>query len=350
MSYAWRILQVWDWSSLLRTGICCIPPSCRHLLLLLPFVSLAYGIYIFMSPGSQFIGLFLIWSVQLHWPWSSSILPLPLLEYVRIFNVSPTFSIDLVLVCLGVSDVMKSVWWWGFSAFGTHFARVYFTYMHEGFFQPGFAMCCTSPSCRYALLLVLLSHATFSTLCFLAVSWIADPCLFVLIFSDPPTSSVPCLSAGLRNMFLCHKTDMPPFGECSPHGYIKVIPPLWLCLFPSVASEVQVLGILHPRSIYKASFIFDFVLKPESLSVIHVLFLLFIDPMARNTSQNAQNAICPLFFFTCYALFRVWHVHWFSRSKKTSLYGLPVSLITPISCCLHYGFSTSPLKKTSAMS
>ena len=107
-----------------------------------------------------------------------------------------------------------------------HFAQVYFRYMHEGFFQPGFATCCTSPGCHHALLLVLLSHATFSTLCFLAVSWIADPCLFVLIFSDLPTSSVLRLLAGLHNMFLCHKMDMPPFGECSPHGYIKVIPPL----------------------------------------------------------------------------------------------------------------------------
>lgn len=52
----------------------------------------------------------------------------------------------------------------------------------------------------------------------------------------------------------------------------------------SSASEVQVLGILRPRSIYKASFIFDFVLKPEYLSAIYVLF-------SRSSTQQQETPL-----------------------------------------------------------
>ena len=215
------------------------------------------------------------------------LLPLPSLEHVRVFNVLSAFSIELVPVYLGVSDLFDDEVF--LHSVRTLHSYISDTCMRGSFNQvlppvvylPAVAMlffwcCCLVQYSRPRVFMQFLVLRIF------AVLFLSFLIRLLPLFRVYRPAFAICFYVVKR---ICHRSVSVLLMQ---HSWLhqSYPAPLASSFAPaeSSASDVQVLGILRPRSIYKASFIFDFVLKPVSLSVIYVLF-------SRSSTQQQETPL-----------------------------------------------------------
>lgn len=156
---------------------------------------------------------------------------------VPLFSVLSTFSVDLIQVYLVVSDAMRSVWRLSFSAFSIHFALIRFRQIHACEILP----CVAHLPAIVTLFFWCASCNIYRPRVFMLFDWLRIFAFFVVIFSAPPASSVPHLSASLRIRFhvvkhICRSlvSDLPV-----PTSLLSRLSDFTICLLSHLPSHLH---------------------------------------------------------------------------------------------------------------